>query len=454
MCIPHRATSTRGERALGERLEALYRRQADLEGRGEGLGEVRREIIDIRRQQRDGPQLMAGYVLAHRYQLIEVVGTGGFATVWKAYDAQTRAHVAIKLLHSQHARNAERVERFERGARLMQRLAHPHVVRVLEAKGEDEGYRFFVMELLRGDLWTAIREQSITPTTLIDHIIAIAEALSAAHAREIIHRDVKPENILLDPHGVPKLTDFDLVRAAETTGGTKTGALGTLAYAAPEAIENASQVGPSVDVYGLAMTIVVGLRGGRRPTFSEKAQPSTLVASLGVSPALTDVLQAALQIQPDQRPKDAGVFLQRLEAARAQRPSQVDTSVARERSAVDTAAADDNEVEVLPQPLVPKKKRTPEQLIWEEGDDRYGRYADVVIRTSEWVPFRMRWVAPGTFSMGSPEGEKGRRRHEGPQHKVTLKQGFWLADAPCTQAAYKAVMGTNPSRFKGRRPPR
>ncbi len=91
--------------------------------------------------------------------------------------------------------------------------------------------------------------------------------------------------------------------------------------------------------------------------------------------------------------------------------------------------------------------RLTKQLGWEEGEDQLGAYADVVWLDTQ-VLFRMRWIEPGTFLMGSPEEEEGRKERERPQHQVTLTQGFWLADAPCTQALYEAVTGTNPSRIK------
>ena len=209
------------DQALDVRLEALYEKKAAMEATGGDTSVVIDDILTLRRKQRDGPELRAGYRMNGRYKLLEPCGRGGFATVWAAYDVQARRQVALKILHGQFASSHERIERFFRGSRFMQRLKHPHIVEIFSDKEHDDSGRpYFVMELLGGgDLWKTIQKKSLRPETLLDHVEVIAEALAHAHAQGIIHRDVKPANILLTRDGQPKLTDFDLVAAGDTTAG-------------------------------------------------------------------------------------------------------------------------------------------------------------------------------------------------------------------------------------------
>src|SRR5262249_16678639 len=144
----------------------------------------------------------------------------------------------IKVLHTNLAGDPQRRERFFRGAQAMMRLTHPAVTRVLAPKGEDDGFYYFVMEFIPGgNLREAVLECRVKRKDTLPLILRIGEALAMAHARGMIHRDVKPSNILIDEDCDTKLTDFDLVNAYDTTGGTRTGALGTVVYAAPECLD-------------------------------------------------------------------------------------------------------------------------------------------------------------------------------------------------------------------------
>src|SRR5262249_54520321 len=136
-------------------------------------------------------------------------------------------------------RDPQRRERFFRGARVMMELKHSAVVRVFDPRGEDDAFCYFVMELVPGgNLRDAVLCQRAHPARWLIAILQVGEALAEAHKKQLIHRDVKPANVLLDEHGDAKLTDFDLVGAPDTTGGTRTGALGTVVYAAPECLES------------------------------------------------------------------------------------------------------------------------------------------------------------------------------------------------------------------------
>lgn len=277
-------------------------------------------ILALKRSKRIRHKPAEGLELSGRWTLVEQLGKGGFAEVWQAWDAEASALVAVKILHGQFEDSEERRERFFRGARQMARLDHAHVVRVIEPEAEHDGFRFFVMELLPGgDLQRAVLDARMPAPAALRAVLDIADALSTAHAAGVIHRDVKPANILLDADGRAKLTDFDLVRAGDTTGGTRTGALGTFIYAAPEAMENASGATPSCDVFGLGMTAIFALHGKPLPKLVMR-RPEALVAKLPVLPALRQELLRAIDWEPAARHASAGAFADALRRAAGLEP--------------------------------------------------------------------------------------------------------------------------------------
>lgn len=206
--------------------------------------------------------LGVGQILGQRYQLEERLGHGGFATVWRAHDRATGSQVALKILHDHLNADSERVTRFKRGAQRMAELLHPNIVRVLAPVDSDGAFMYFAMELLAQDLGKAVQHRKLEGAAIVQIVSLLGEALSFAHGAGLIHRDVKPGNILLDRAGVPKLTDFDLVLTLDSSGGTRTGALGTFLFAAPEVIADPSGADATADVFGLAMTAVFLFNGG------------------------------------------------------------------------------------------------------------------------------------------------------------------------------------------------
>jgi serine/threonine protein kinase len=283
-------------RRLSEALEEAHHREETILIEGGDAAAIRAEILDLRRKIREGGNVKAGDVLSGRFRLLDLLGDGGFATVWKAFDRQERRLVAVKVLHPQVARDGSRLDRFVRGARKMAELSHPGIVRVLEKSLEDGGYHYFVMEYVEGgDLRAAVLEKRLLPDRIVPLIREVAVALQFFHdqGEGYVHRDIKPANILLDPHGHPKLTDFDLVRAAtDTTGGTKAGSmLGTFLYTAPECMGLAQDAGVTADVYSLAMTAAFCFYGKDLP-FSVLRNPESFVDQLSCPP---DVRQALRQ---------------------------------------------------------------------------------------------------------------------------------------------------------------
>jgi formylglycine-generating enzyme required for sulfatase activity len=288
---------------LGKEIIAARLRLKELTIAGRNTDDVREQILRLRREMREGGRLQAGDCLCDsRFQLLEIIGRGGFATVWKAWDEERQELVAVKVLHGLHAEDRSRRERFFRGASQMAELHHPGVVRVIESHLTDGGYHFFVMEhVAGGDLEKAVLSGRLRPKDALLVISTVGEALAFAHEKGVIHRDVKPANILLD--GVrPKLTDFDLVRAFDTTGGTQTQqGLGTFLYTAPEVLTDAKEAENTADVYSLAMTTVFGLSGKRLP-LRVLRDTDVYIAELPCANAQKEILRRAVSWEPKERP--------------------------------------------------------------------------------------------------------------------------------------------------------
>ncbi len=178
---------------------------------------------------------LLGTLLNDRYRLEARIGTGGMSTVYRALDETLERQVAIKLMNREIASDSDQLERFRREARAVAQLSHPHIVGVIDA-GEDHGRPYIVFEYVEGEtLKERIRRLGQLPIgEAVAYAIEIARALGAAHARHIVHRDVKPQNVLIDEEGSAKVTDFGIARTLDEDGLTQDGrVLGTTDYVSP-----------------------------------------------------------------------------------------------------------------------------------------------------------------------------------------------------------------------------
>jgi tRNA A-37 threonylcarbamoyl transferase component Bud32 len=203
-----------------------------------------------------------GTLLNGRFRLEERIGSGGMSTVYRAFDETLERWVAIKVLHADMLQDDAQLERFRREARAAARLSDPHVVTVIDA-GEDDGRPFIVFEYVEGETLKArIRRFGRLPVAeAIAYAIEIGRALEAAHAERIVHRDVKPQNVLIDPEGRAKVTDFGIARSLGLDGLTAAGrVLGTTDYVAPEQAIGEGATEQS-DIYSLGICLWEMLTG-------------------------------------------------------------------------------------------------------------------------------------------------------------------------------------------------
>src|SRR4051812_21005187 len=205
---------------------------------------------------------LVGTQLGGRYRLDAQVGAGGMSTVYRAFDATLERRVAIKLMHRDIAADTDQLERFRREARAVAQLSHPHIVGVIDA-GEEDGRPYIVFEYVEGEtLKDRIRRLGRLPIDeAIAYAIEIARALGAAHGRGIVHRDVKPQNVLVDEEGSAKVTDFGIARSIDDSGLTADGrVLGTTDYVSPEQALGHDVNGQS-DIYSLGVVLYEMLTG-------------------------------------------------------------------------------------------------------------------------------------------------------------------------------------------------
>jgi hypothetical protein len=269
-----------------------------------------------------------GTLINDRFRLDEQVGSGGMSTVYRAFDQTLERTVAIKLMHRSLSGDEAQLERFRREARAAARLSHPNVVTVIDA-GEDEGHPYIVFEFVDGEtLKSRIKRLGRLPVVeAVAYAIEVGRALGAAHAERLVHRDVKPQNVLVDSEGRAKVTDFGIARSLEDGGLTATGrVVGTTDYVSPEQALGQDVTAES-DVYSLGIVLYEMLTGelpfkaesqvGVAMKHVQDPMPDVQQRRPEVSAALAAVVERATAKQVENRYADVDEMVWELEQALA-----------------------------------------------------------------------------------------------------------------------------------------
>ncbi|MBL1106057.1 Stk1 family PASTA domain-containing Ser/Thr kinase [Streptomyces sp. 5-8] len=269
---------------------------------------------------------LVGQVLDGRYRVDARIAAGGMATVYRALDTRLDRVLALKVMHPTLASDGAFVERFIREAKSVARLDHPNVVQVYD-QGTDGSYVYLAMEYIAGcTLRDVLRERgAVQPRAALDILEPVLAALGAAHRAGFVHRDMKPENVLIGDDGRVKVADFGLVRSVDTVTSTTGAVLGTVSYLAPEQIEQGT-TDPRVDVYACGVVLYEMLTGTKPHSGDSPAQvlykhlhedvppPSALVPGLPYT--LDELVASATARTPDVRPHDAVALLAQVREAR------------------------------------------------------------------------------------------------------------------------------------------
>jgi serine/threonine-protein kinase len=321
---------------------------------------------------------MIGRLISGRYRLIAPLGDGGMATIWRAIDEQLDREVAVKLLRPQFSADPGFTARFKQEARSAGGLSHPNIVSVYDY-GTDgaDGDQYIVMELVEGrDLSAVLSERDTLSTDdAVRVAISVASALEAAHRKGIVHRDVKPGNILITDAGDVKVTDFGIARAVAEASMTVTGTtLGSVHYFSPEQARGDEVTGAS-DVYALAIVLFEMLTG-RRPFEGDSAAAVALKrlnedpprpSEIGhpIPAGLEAILMRGLAREPADRFPDAGAFAEALRVWRRDPDAAAPMAAGAAAAAATTPAGGEPTVYVPPrvtrpadrQPVAPPPRR-------------------------------------------------------------------------------------------------
>lgn len=269
------------------------------------------------------PEVGEGSTIDGRYRLLRRIGSGGMADVWLAEDSHLQRRVALKVLHRRFAQDREFVERFRREAEAAAGLQHPNIVAVFD-RGDVDGTYYIAMQLLEGRSLKELIDQGLTPEQSVGLIRQVLEAAGFAHRKGVVHRDLKPQNVLVDDEGVATVTDFGIARAGASEITQAGSVMGTPHYLSPEQAQGQAVTAVS-DLYSVGVILYEAL-AGRVPFEADSAvaiamkqvshtpqRPSSI--NPAISPALDAVVMRALEKDPGQRFQSAEAFIAALDAA-------------------------------------------------------------------------------------------------------------------------------------------
>jgi serine/threonine-protein kinase len=309
-------------------------------------------------------------VFADRYKLIKKLGSGGMADVFEAEDTVLGRTVALKVLHSQFAQDESFIERFRREAQSAAKLTHPNIVSIFDV-GEEAGSYYIVMEYVAGTTLKKVIQQDapLSPEKTIQITGRIAKALEFAHEHEIIHRDIKPQNVMITQTGEIKVTDFGIARLGSSSTMTRTGTiLGTAHYISPEQAQG-GVVGPASDIYSLGVVMYematgeLPFRGENPVAVALKHINETPLTPRSVFAAIPENLEAvivkAMAKNPADRYQSARQLQEDLQRCLEGTPVKVMSG-----APVATPMGDDSRTMIATPPRTPeRKKKRPKWII-------------------------------------------------------------------------------------------
>jgi serine/threonine-protein kinase len=269
------------------------------------------------------PEVGEGSTIDGRYRVMRRIGSGGMADVWLAEDSHLQRRVALKVLHGRFAQDREFVERFRREAEHAAGLSHPNIVAVFD-RGDVEGTYYIAMQMLDGRSLKELIDRGLTPEQSVGLIRQVLEAAGFAHRHGVVHRDLKPQNVIVDDDGKATVTDFGIARAGASEITQAGSVMGTPHYLSPEQAQGQAVTAVS-DLYSVGVMLYEAL-AGRVPFEADSAvaiamkqvshtpqRPSSI--NPAVSPALDAVVMRALEKDPGQRFQSAEAFIAALDAA-------------------------------------------------------------------------------------------------------------------------------------------
>jgi formylglycine-generating enzyme required for sulfatase activity len=407
-----------------------------------------RSLLPARR-----PRFQTGDVIPNanpNWQLAEFLASGGFGEVWAMQHARLR--YAIKFCLDQVSAKALKREADALFTLHEQLPEHPHIVRLIDINLTVEPYWLAFDFVDGGTLEALLQAAPLSWQESLNWFRPIVEAVAAVHRIGIVHRDLKPANILLTAHGTPKIADFGIgkiiTESETTTRATRSRytmlGFGSVGYLSPEQAEG-FPADPTDDTYALGVMLWQMLSHSLKVP---NLQTLLKLQQLEVPQALKTVVLECLTQPREQRPADAGVLLEMLSEVTTEPMApnqQVETKVASHQTYKTTSPQkqkDKTRIHTFDFEIVIVNAKG--EIIQREQKQAQYEIEDL----GNGVTLEMVSIPRGTFMMGSPKTEKERSGSEGPQHRVTI-QPFWMGKYPITQRQWQAVMGNNPSKFKG-----